>query len=106
MKINSINDSNISGIKLIELNKFCDNRGYFSETYRSTDFSNNNLKFPGKEITMNMAPADIRKEGSVFDLPIAIGILAASEQVESQNLDKYILIGELSLIRSCSSVLA
>ena len=45
MKINSINDSNISGIKLIELNKFCDNRGYFSETYRSTDFSNNNLNF-------------------------------------------------------------
>ena len=59
--------------------------------------SNNNLKFPGKEITINMGPADIRKEGSVFDLPIAIGILAASEQVESQNLDKYILIGELSL---------
>ena len=42
-------------------------------------FTNNNYKYPGKEITINMAPADIRKEGSVFDLPIAIGILSASE---------------------------
>ena len=50
MNINSINDSNISGIKLIELNKFCDNRGYFSETYRSTDFSNNHLNFFPKGI--------------------------------------------------------
>ena len=60
-------------------------------------FANNNLKFPGREITVNMAPADIRKEGSVFDLPIAIGILAVSEQVKTDFLDKYILIGELSL---------
>lgn len=58
---------------------------------------NNDLKFPGKEITINMAPADIRKEGSVFDLPIAIGILAVSEQVSIEKLAKYILIGELSL---------
>jgi len=58
---------------------------------------NNSLKYPGKEITVNMAPADIRKEGSVFDLAIAIGILAASEQVAEQNLHDYILLGELSL---------
>jgi magnesium chelatase family protein len=44
-----------------------------------------------------MAPADIRKEGSVFDLPIAVGILAVSEQVKTEFLDKYLLIGELSL---------
>ena len=50
MNINSINDSNISGIKIIELNKFCDNRGYFAETYRSTDFSNNHLNFFPKGI--------------------------------------------------------
>jgi magnesium chelatase family protein len=60
-------------------------------------FKNNDLKFPGREITVNMAPADIRKEGSVFDLPIAIGILAVSEQVKTEFLDKYLLIGELSL---------
>lgn len=60
-------------------------------------FANNNLKYPGKEITINMAPADIRKEGSVFDLPIAIGILAASEQIRPEDLDKYIILGELSL---------
>ena len=60
-------------------------------------FKNNGLKFPGREITVNMAPADIRKEGSIFDLPIAIGILAVSEQVKTELLDQYILIGELSL---------
>lgn len=60
-------------------------------------FQNNHLKYPGKEITINMAPADIRKEGSVFDLPIAIGILAASEQVKSDQLEDYLLLGELSL---------
>ena len=49
-------------------------------------FKNNNLKFPGREITVNMAPADIRKEGSVFDLPIAIGILAVSKQVKLELL--------------------
>ena len=60
-------------------------------------FKNNNYKFPGKEITVNLAPADIRKEGSVYDLPIAIGILAVSEQVQTERLKEYILIGELSL---------
>ena len=60
-------------------------------------FSNNDLKYPGREITINMAPADIRKEGSVFDLPIAIGILAASDQVRSIELDHYMIMGELSL---------
>ena len=60
-------------------------------------FKNNNLKYPGKEITVNMAPADIRKEGSTFDLSIAIGILAASEQVLSDRLNQYLIMGELSL---------
>lgn len=58
---------------------------------------NNNYNYPGKEITVNMAPADIRKEGSTFDLPIAIGILAASGQLESPNLEEFVLLGELSL---------
>lgn len=58
---------------------------------------NNGLKYPGKEITINMAPADIRKEGSTFDLPIAVGILAASEQLATEKLEDYMLLGELSL---------
>ena len=60
-------------------------------------FKNNNFNFPGKEITVNMAPADIRKEGSVFDLPIALGILGVSQQVSTEKLADYIVIGELSL---------
>src|SRR6218665_3275002 len=65
---------------------------------------NNSLKYPGKEITVNMAPADIRKEGSVFDLAIAIGILAASEQVTERLLHEYILLGELSLDGELQSI--
>jgi magnesium chelatase family protein len=48
-------------------------------------------------LTVNLAPADIRKEGSAYDLPIAIGVLAATNQMESVELDKYIIMGELSL---------
>lgn len=57
----------------------------------------NGFKMPGRKVTINMAPADIRKEGSAYDLPLAIGILAASEQIIADNLDKYLLMGELSL---------
>jgi magnesium chelatase family protein len=52
---------------------------------------------PGKKITINMAPADIRKEGSAYDLPIAIGILAASGQIEKEAVGDYMIMGELSL---------
>ncbi len=62
-----------------------------------TALRNTGYKSPGKEIVINMAPADIRKEGSAYDLPIAIGILAASEQIVAEDLDKYIIMGELSL---------
>ncbi len=58
---------------------------------------NNGLKIPGKQITVNMAPADIRKEGSAYDLTIAVGILAASEQIISEEVSKYIIMGELAL---------
>ncbi|MFM7566715.1 MAG: YifB family Mg chelatase-like AAA ATPase [Flavobacteriales bacterium] len=60
-------------------------------------FKNNGYHFPGKEITVNLAPADIRKEGSVFDLPIALGILAASKQLNPDHLSDYVIVGELSL---------
>ncbi|WP_396634721.1 YifB family Mg chelatase-like AAA ATPase [Maribacter sp. R86514] len=58
---------------------------------------NNGYKIPGKKITINMAPADLRKEGSAYDLTLAIGILAASSQIKSENIEKYIIMGELSL---------
>lgn len=54
-------------------------------------------KLPGKKVIINMAPADIRKEGSAYDLPLAIGILSASEQIKASKLEKYIIMGELSL---------
>jgi magnesium chelatase family protein len=58
---------------------------------------NNGYKIPGKSIVINMAPADIRKEGSAYDLTIATGILAASEQIKSDKVGDYIIMGELSL---------
>jgi magnesium chelatase family protein len=54
-------------------------------------------KIPGKKITINMAPADIRKEGSAYDLAIATGILAADEKIDSEKLNQYVIMGELSL---------
>uniref|UniRef100_UPI0040491D19 YifB family Mg chelatase-like AAA ATPase n=1 Tax=Flavobacterium sp. TaxID=239 RepID=UPI0040491D19 len=58
---------------------------------------NNNYNLPGKKITINMAPADLRKEGSAYDLTLAIGILVASGQIKAENVANYIIMGELSL---------
>ena len=58
---------------------------------------NNGYKIPGKKITINMAPADLRKEGSAYDLTLAIGILSASSQIKADNIDEYLIMGELSL---------
>ncbi len=58
---------------------------------------NNGYKIPGKKITINMAPADLRKEGSAYDLTLAIGILAASNQIKTSNLEACLIMGELSL---------
>lgn len=58
---------------------------------------NNQYELPGKKITINMAPADLRKEGSAYDLTLAIGILAASGQIQSEKVSQYIIMGELSL---------
>ena len=55
------------------------------------------LDFPRQNIVVNLAPADVRKEGSAFDLPIALAILAAGEKITAPELDKYIIMGELSL---------
>ncbi len=59
--------------------------------------TNNGFKMPSMDITINLSPADIKKEGSGYDLPLAIGILAANEKVESGELDKYLMVGELGL---------
>jgi magnesium chelatase family protein len=57
----------------------------------------NNMKMPGRKVVINMAPADIKKEGSAYDLPLAIGILAADEQLNPDKIGDYIIMGELSL---------
>ncbi len=58
---------------------------------------NNGFKFPVADITINMAPADLRKEGSAYDLPLAIGILAATGKMNADRLSQYMLVGELGL---------
>lgn len=58
---------------------------------------NTGLELPLHKITVNLAPADIRKEGSAYDLPIALGILAANGLIKNANLDQFLIMGELSL---------
>jgi magnesium chelatase family protein len=58
---------------------------------------NNGYKIPGKKVVINMAPADIRKEGSAYDLTLAVGILAASEQIKREKVGDFVIMGELSL---------
>jgi len=58
---------------------------------------NSGYQFPGNRITINLAPADVRKEGTGFDLPVAVGLLAAQGLVSQEVLDRYLLFGELSL---------
>ncbi|MBR3951770.1 MAG: YifB family Mg chelatase-like AAA ATPase [Bacteroidaceae bacterium] len=59
--------------------------------------THNNYKFPRRQVIINMSPADIRKEGAAYDLPLAIGLLAADEQIAADKLLSYMLMGELSL---------
>lgn len=63
----------------------------------TTALSNSGFKFPMGRTTINLAPAHVKKEGPSFDLPIALGMLAASEQVESDQLDQFVMVGELAL---------
>jgi magnesium chelatase family protein len=74
----------------------------------TTALSNSGFKFPMGRTTINLAPADVKKEGPSFDLPIAIGMLAASEQIETDQLDNFVIVGELALtgaVRPCKGVL-
>ncbi|MBP7497306.1 MAG: YifB family Mg chelatase-like AAA ATPase, partial [Bacteroidales bacterium] len=65
---------------------------------------NNGYRIPGRKIVINLAPANIRKEGSAYDLTIAIGILAASEQISKEHIDQYLMMGELSLDGSLKKI--
>jgi magnesium chelatase family protein len=74
----------------------------------TTALSNSGFKFPMGRTTINLAPADVKKEGPSFDLPIAIGMIAASEQIETDQLDNFVIVGELALtgaVRPCKGVL-
>jgi len=59
----------------------------------AASLQNNGYKIPGKKIIINMSPADLRKEGSAYDLTLAIGILASSGQIKSDNLEQCIIMG-------------
>lgn len=63
-----------------------------------------NYEWPGKRIVINMAPADTRKEGSAYDLPLAIGILAGDEQLSPDKVGDYVMMGELSLDGSLNPI--
>ena len=63
----------------------------------STALSNSGFKFPMGRTTINLAPADVKKEGPSFDLPIAIGLVAASEQMSMDQLENFLVVGELAL---------
>jgi magnesium chelatase family protein len=65
---------------------------------------NNGYKIPGRKLIINMSPADMRKEGAAYDLPLAMGILTASNQIKGANIDDYIIMGELSLDGSVQSI--
>ena len=67
--------------------------------------ANIGYRLPGKRITINLSPANMRKEGSAYDLPIALGILIASEQIKVQvEVSEYLMMGELSLDGTLQSI--
>src|SRR5271165_1965213 len=73
-----------------------------------TALSNSGYKFPMGRTTINLAPADVKKEGPSFDLPIALGVLAAGEQIETDQFENFAIVGELALtgaVRPCKGVL-
>src|SRR5258708_9913469 len=70
----------------------------------TTALTNSGFKFPMGKTTINLAPADVKKEGPSFDLPIALAMLAASEQIETDQLDNFAMVGELALTGAIRSV--
>ena len=74
-----------------------DNAVRESQQRIATAISQYGFHIPGKKVVVNMAPADIKKEGAAYDLTIAIGILAASGNMRADDVDRYVIMGELSL---------
>ncbi|MDD4815604.1 MAG: YifB family Mg chelatase-like AAA ATPase [Clostridia bacterium] len=90
----NISNGNVSQFNIVGL---ADTAIKESKERVKTAIKNSHLEFPNKKITVNLAPADKKKEGPMYDLPIAIAMLSAYNQVPSSNLDNYIILGELSL---------
>jgi magnesium chelatase family protein len=90
-----VNVDNSIGYHLVGL---LDNAIKESNYRTAAALQNNGYKIPGKKLVLNMSPADLRKEGSAYDLTLAMDILAATEQIQTKHsLDEYIIMGELSL---------
>ena len=81
-----------------------DNAVKESEQRIRAAFENSELKMTARKLVVNLAPADLRKEGTAFDLPIAVGLLAATEQVSGEMLASTMIVGELSLDGGVKSV--
>ena len=60
-------------------------------------FTHNGYKFPRQQVIVNLSPADIRKEGASYDLPLAMAMMAANNQISNEKLSQYVIMGELSL---------
>lgn len=101
--VNGLDVSNITVETYIEVGTFLCLSGLGDEAIREsqsrirTAFAQSGFRFPNKQITINLSPANLRKEGSGYDLPIAIGILAANEDMIADHLHEYMLVGELGL---------
>ncbi len=97
-----------NGLPTFELVGLPDNAVRESRERVRSAIHNSNFSFPHRRLIVNLAPADVRKEGTLYDLPIALGILAATEQISSDVIQSYVSIGELSLngdIRPVNGVL-
>lgn len=96
-KLITIEVSLVSGKSATHISGLPDNAVKESTHRIESTLKDLGLRFPRSKVVVNLAPADIRKEGTAFDLPIALCILAASEQAEMPKLDEYMLMGELAL---------
>src|SRR5262249_6548538 len=85
------------GLRVFRMVGRPDARGAESRARVRSAIRNSGFEFPAHRITVNLAPADVRKAGASFDLPIALGILAAQGIVERRHIDDLVLLGELSL---------
>lgn len=94
IEVETHSDKNVPGFTVVGLP---DNAVKESRDRVMAAVKNSGIEFPSRKITVNLAPADIKKEGSAFDLPIALGVLSASEKIEINSSDESIILGELSL---------